>query len=68
MIKKKERYFRRPKANLSSVIKQNDEYILRDTFKYGLKAIFRTLNSFDCRLMDLQCRHCNANHFESEIT
>jgi hypothetical protein len=59
----------RPNANLNSVHSiQNGEIILRDTFKCALNVIPRTFNSFDCGLMDLQCRFCNAKHFESEVT
>ena len=59
----------RPNANLNSVNSiQNDEIILRDTFKCALNVIPRNFNTFDCGLMHLQCRFCNAKHFESEVT
>ena len=59
---------RRPKANLNNVSIQNDEIILRKTLKCALNVIQRTFNSFDCVLADLQCRFCNARHFQPEFT
>lgn len=56
----------RPNVNLNSL--QNDEIIFIDSFKCALNIIPRIFNSFDCGLMHLQCRFCNAKHFESEVT
>ena len=50
-----------PDTNLNSVSIQNNEIILKDTFKCALNIIPRAVNSFDCGLMDLQCRVCIGN-------
>lgn len=42
--------------------------ILRDTFKCALNVIPNVSLSYNCGLMDLECRFCNAKHFESEVT
>ena len=47
---------------------QNEEVILRDTFKCTWNVIPKVFCSYDCGLMDLECRFCNAKHFESEVT
>ena len=54
-------------ANLNSITVQNNKIILRDSFKCLLNVL-RAFNSFDCVMGDLQCRFCNANHFEFEVT
>ena len=46
----------------------NEEVILRDSFKCARNYIPKVFYSYDCRLMDLECRISNANHFESKVT
>lgn len=41
---------------------------LMDSFKCALNIIPNNFDSYNCGFMDLQCIHCNAYHFSSEIT
>lgn len=43
-------------------------HILVDNFKCALNHLPGNFVSHDCGEMNLRCKHCNAYHFESEIT
>ena len=53
-IRRRDRYFRKPNANLNNLSMKNDGIILRDAHKCVLNIIPRIFNSFDCELVDLQ--------------
>ena len=45
-VRRRDRYLHKPNANLNGVSVQNDEIILRDTFKYALKVISYLMPGF----------------------
>lgn len=57
----------RGRNNSPSVVLDSN-MILRDAFKCALNVIPNVFLSYDCGLMNLECRFCNAKHFESEVT
>ena len=52
--------------NINNV--QNDKVILRDSFKYARNVIPKVFYNYNCGIMNLECRFCNAKHFEPEVT
>ena len=57
------------KRNDNNVNNARDEKVnLRDTFKCARPVIPSFFYSYDCGLMDLECRFSNTKRFESEVT